>query len=130
MINLRTYEDFLSEGSNSNLTEIKPNKYLYHTSNPMSRDNISKEGLIVQGRSSSWLSDTKIEGKVIFAVNSDNKKDWWDSTYDDDIYRIDTTSLKNKWYVDPNFDSEAHRVITFENIPKKAIKIIYKGTGD
>lgn len=29
-------------------------------------------------------------------VNSDNKEDWWDSTYDDDIYKIDTTNLINK----------------------------------
>jgi len=130
MTNLRTYEEFLNEGYQSHLVEVKPNKFVYHTSNPMFRDKIAKEGLIVQGRSEAWLSDTKIDGKVIFAVNSDNKKDWWNSTFDDDIYRIDTTKLKNKWYVDPNFDLKDHRIITFENIPLKAIKIIYKGTGD
>jgi hypothetical protein len=130
MTTFKKYEDFLNEGLKSHLEEVKPNKYVYHTSNPIARDKISKEGLIVQGRSEAWLSDTKIDGKVIFAVNSDNKKDWWDSTYDDDIYKIDTTNLKNKWYVDPNFDLKDHRIITFENIPLKAIKIIYKGTGD
>jgi hypothetical protein len=127
---LKLFEEFINESKNSHLEEVKPNKYIYHTSNPRSRDAISKQGLIVQGRSDAWLSDTKIDGKVIFAVNSDDKKDWWDSTYDDDIYRIDTTNLKNKWYVDPNFDLKDHRIITFENIPLKSIKIIYKGTGD
>jgi hypothetical protein len=130
MRNLPIYEEWINESANSHLIEVKPNKFLYHTSNPTFRDNIAKEGLITKGKSETWLSDTHIEGEVIFAVNSDNKKDWWDSTYDDDIYRIDTTNLKNKWYVDPNFDLKDKRIITFENIPVKAIKIIYKGTGD
>ena len=53
--------------------------------------------------------------------------DWWDSTYDDDIYKIDTTGLNNKWYVDPNFDLEDNRIITFQKIPVDSIKLIYKG---
>jgi hypothetical protein len=110
--------------------EVIPNKYVYHTSNSIFRDNIAKEGLIPKGKSEAWLSDTKIDGKVIFAVNSDNKKDWFDSTYDDDIYRIDTTNLKNKWYVDPNFDLEDKRIITFKRIPLSSIELIYKGTGE
>ncbi len=130
MRNLNTYEEFLYENHNPHLTVVKPNKFVYHTSNPTFRDNIAKEGLITKGKSETWLSNTHIEGEVIFAVNSDNKKDWWDSTYDDDIYRIDTTDLKNIWYVDPNFDLKDKRIITFENIPAKAIKIIYKGTGN
>lgn len=120
--------DFLNENRNSHLVEVIPNRYVYHTSNPIFRDKISKEGLITKGKSESWLSDTKIHGKVIFAVNSDDKDDWWDSTYDDDIYRIDTTKLKNRWYVDPNFDLEDNRIITFENIPLNSIKLIYKGS--
>jgi len=115
---------------NDKLIMVKPNRFLYHTSNPIFRDKISKEGLIPQGKSEAWLSDTKIDGKVIFAVNSDDKEDWWDSTWDDDIYRIDTDKLKNKWYVDPNFDLEDKRIITFENIPLNAIKLIYSGSGD
>jgi hypothetical protein len=113
-----------------NLVEVEPNKYLYHTSNPIFRDNIAKEGLIPKGKSEAWLSDTKIDGEVIFAVNSDDKEDWFDSTYDDDIYRIDTTNLENKWYVDPNFDLEDDRIITFERIPIGSIELIYKGTGE
>ena len=79
-----TIREFLNENHNSHLVEVIPNKYVYHTSNPIFRDKISKEGLIQKGKSESWLSDTKIDGKVIFVVNSDNKEDWWDSTYDDD----------------------------------------------
>lgn len=124
-----TIREFLNENHNSHLLEVIPNKYVYHTSNPIFRDKIKKDGLIVKGKGETWLSDTNIDGEVIFAVNSDNKKDWWDSTYDDDIYRIDTTKLKNKWYNDPNFDLEDKRIITFENIPLNSIKLIYKGTG-
>jgi hypothetical protein len=123
-----TIREFLNENHNSHLVEVIPNKYVYHTSNPIFRDKISKEGLITKRKSESWLSDTKIDGKVIFAVNSDDKDDWWDSTYDDDIYRIDTTKLKNRWYVDPNFDLDDNRIITFENIPLNSIKLIYKGS--
>lgn len=128
------YKDFSRRESSSSkenlhLPEVIPNRYLYHTSNPMFRNKIVKQGLITKGKSESWLDDTKIDGKVIFAVNSDDKEDWWDSTYDDDIYKIDTSKLKNKWYVDPNFDLKNNRIITFENIPNDAIELIYKGTG-
>lgn len=124
-----TIREFLNENRNNVLMEVIPNKYVYHTSNPIFRDRISKEGLIVKGKSESWLSNTNIDGEVIFVVNSDNKEDWWDSTYDDDIYQIDTSNLNNKWYCDPNFDFEDKRIITFENIPSNSIKLIYKGTG-
>lgn len=126
---IKTYESFLNE-SNNHLIEVKPNNYVYHTSNPMFRDKIEKVGLIPQGKSDAWLSNTKIDGEVIFAVNSDDKKDWWDSTYDDDMYQIDTTLIKNKWYSDPNFDVEDKRMITFDPIPRNSIKLMYKGTGE
>lgn len=124
-----TIIDFLSENYNPNLIGVTPNKYVYHTSNPVFRDKISKEGLIVKGKGDTCLSNTKIDGEVIFAVNSNDKKDWWDSTYDDDIYKMDTTNLNNKWYNDPNFNSEDKRIIKFENIPLDSIKLMYEGTG-
>jgi hypothetical protein len=133
---------------NKHLKEIKPNKYVYHTSNPIFRDKISKEGLIPKGKSETWLSDTKIDGEVIFATNNDNTKEWFDSGYDDDIYKIDTNKIKNKWYLDPNFvddewveykgkyiklpnnNKEYDHIITFEKIPLDSIELIYKGTGN
>jgi len=130
MKEILTYEEFINEGSSSHLERVKTNRFVYHTSNPMFRDKISREGLIPKEKSEAWLSDTNIDGEVIFAVNSDNRKDWWDSTYDDDIYRIDTTGLKNIWYVDPNFKAADKRIITFEDIPLKSIRLIYKGSGN
>lgn len=134
MDKLKTYNQF-NDRYNSKLIEVIPNRYVYHTSNPIFRDKISEEGLIPKPKSESWLSDTKINGQVIFVVNSDDKKDWWDSTYDDDIYQIDTKNLKNKWYKDPNFinglyKSEYPAIITFDKIPYNSIKLIYKGTGE
>lgn len=120
-------QEFLNEQSeNTHLVEVIPNKYVYHTSNPFYRDKISKEGFVPKGESATWLSDTKINGKVIFAVNSDDKEDWWDSTYDDDIYKIDTSKLKNKWYGDPNFDLNDDCIITFEKMPINSGKLIYQ----
>ena len=132
MKNLHTFEEFLNElNHNSKLKQVKPNKYVYHNSNPFYRDKISKEGLIPKGKSETWLSDTKIDGEVIFATNSDDENEWFDSTYDDDMYRIDTSRLKNKWYLDPNFgDNDNPYIITFEKIPLSAIKLIKKGTGE
>lgn len=112
------------------LQPVKTGRFVYHTSNPIFRDQIAKAGLIPKGKSEAWLSGTNISGKVIFAVNSEDKTKWWDSTYDDDVYRIDTSNLKNKWFVDPNFDAEDNRIITFEPIPASSIELIYKGAGE
>jgi hypothetical protein len=115
-----------------NKTMVKPNTYVYHKSNPIFREKISLEGLVPKGKSETWLANTDIEGKVIFATNSDNQNDWFDSTYDDDIYQINTTKINNKWFLDPNFlwgDYKYKHIITFEPIPINAIKLIHKGTG-
>lgn len=124
-----TIQEFLNENYNSELIEMLPNTYVYHTSNPLFRDNISKEGLIPHGKGENWLSDTKIDGKVIFATNSDNSDDWVNWDYDDDIYRIDTTGLMNKWYYDPNFGHHSNYIITFDEIPASSIELIHEGTG-
>ena len=129
MKHIKLFEQFISE-KNSHLEEVNPKRYIYHTSNPVSREKIKKEGLIPMGKSETWLSNTNIDGKVIFAVNSENIDDKWDSTWDDDVYRIDTSKLSNKWYNDPNFNVKDNRIITFDPIPAKSIKLIYKGTGD
>lgn len=125
---VKNFKQFMNDNKKNHLVEVIPNKYVYHTSNPIFRDKISKEGLTPKSKGETWLSNTNIDGEVIFAVNSDDKEDWWDSTYDDDIYKIDTTNLNNKWYNDPNFDLEDKRIITFEKIPLNSIKLIYKGT--
>jgi hypothetical protein len=129
---MKTYREFIKENKyeNPHLVEVIPKRFVYHTSSPFLRDKISKEGLKPQGRSAAWLTTTNIKGKVIFAVNSEDKNDVWDSTYNDDIYKIDIQGLDNKWYYDPNFNIPSKYCITFQNIPKENIKLIYKGTGE
>jgi hypothetical protein len=130
-----TIKDLLRENFNKNLKEAKPNRYVYHKSVPIFRDKISKEGLIPQ-RGDQWLSDTKIDGKAIFVTNSDNPEDWFDSDYDDDVYKIDTSKITNKWFFDPNFEEGIYKtddndsLITLEKIPLEAIELIHKGTGE
>ena len=125
----KTIREFLKESNNENLEEVKPNRFVYHKSNPYFRELISKQGLLPKGKSDAWLTTTKIDAEVIFATNSDKPEDWFDSPYDDDIYRIDTKDLSNKWFKDPNFDSKSKHMVTFEKIPVSSIELIYKGTG-
>ena len=76
-----------------------------------------------------WLGDTKINGKVIFVSNSEDPDNWFDTTWDDDIFKIDTSDLGNKWFMDPNFNNDT-KLITFEKIPPEVITLIHKGTGE
>ena len=127
---VKNYTDWVFENFSQSYKEAKTNQYVYHASAPVFRDKIAKEGLLPQ-RGEQWLSDTAVEGKAIFATNSDDKKDWFDSGYDDDVYQIDTTKIDNKWYSDPNFAHSDHKhIFTFKEIPLSAIKLFHKGTGE
>lgn len=126
---MKYIKSFESIEFSEKLISVTPNRFVYHKSNPFFRDNISEEGLTPKGKSETWLSDTKINSEVIFATNSDNPDDWFNSTWDDDIYKIDTRGLKNQWFKDPNFTNGHHHIITPQSIPNSAIKLIYKGSG-
>lgn len=109
----------------------KINPYVYHTAHPKLRKRIEEKG-IEAFRGVQWMSDTPIKGKAVFATNSDNPQDWFDSTYDDDVWRIDTTKIPDvKWFDDPNFswDKKYKHIVTKNSIPRSAIKLIKKGTG-
>jgi len=123
--------DLLTEVK-SKLVAAKTNRFVYHKSNPSFRDQIGKIGLIPKGKSETWLSNTPISGKVIFVTDSDNEQDWFDSTYDDDIYKIDTSKLNSVFYYDPNFSwkKDYKHLITYEPIPASALELIYTGTGE
>jgi hypothetical protein len=78
------------------------------------------------------LSDTNIDGEAVFATDSSDPKDLFDSGWDDDLWRIDTRGLANRWYRDPNFlDYEDSRhVFTLDRVPAEAIELVYQGSGD
>ena len=116
--------------------EVTPEKYVAHSSNPVNRKNISITGLQVSlGECYSIYADSNYEKvdecvPAIFATNSLKKKDLFDSTYDDDIWVIDTEIAGVQWYKDAHFEGGDYKhIVTFENIPVDVIKLIYKGTG-
>ena len=112
--------------------EITPNDIVVHKSNPIFRDNIMSEGLKVKAGECYKIYvgyGTKCK-PAIFATNSTNKRAWFDSTYDDDIWFIDTTKIPNvKWYKDKHFESTKKHIVTFQDIPSEALTLHYEGTG-
>lgn len=116
--------------------KITPGRYVVHSSNPSNRDNISTTGLQVSlGECYLIYADSNYGEDeecvpAIFATDSLKKKDMFDSTYDDDIWVIDTERANVQWYKDAHFDGgDTKHIVTFEDIPVDAIRLIYKGTG-
>jgi hypothetical protein len=112
--------------------EIIPNEKVFHQSNPMFRNKIEEQGLKVKDGECYRIYvgyGTKCK-PAIFATNSSNKRAWFDSTYDDDVWQIDTTMIPEvKWFKDRHYESRSKHIVTFENIPRDAIKLIYEGSG-
>lgn len=116
--------------------EITPDKYVVHTSNPFNRDSIKEYGIrAVLGECYLIYADSNYGEEdecvpAVFATNSIKKKDLFDSTYDDDIWVIDTERAGVQWYKDAHFEGGDYKhIVTFEDIPVDAIRLIYKGTG-
>jgi len=112
--------------------EITPNKIVVHKSNPMFRDKILQDGLKVRaGECYKIYAGYGVKCKpAIFATNSTNKRAWFDSTYDDDVWEINTEMIPDvKWYKDRHYESRSKHIVTFQDIPKEAITLKYEGTG-
>ena len=105
--------------------EYVPGGSVVHKSNPVWRDNIKTTGLQVSvGECYQQYVGGDVECKeAIFATDSLEKKDMFDSTYDDDTWLIDTKCANVKWFKDKHFDlgpSDKH-IVTFENIPQNCL---------
>jgi hypothetical protein len=112
--------------------EITPNRIVIHKSNPKFRDIISNEGLKVRAGECYKIYAGYGEKCIpaIFATNSINKRASFDSTYDDDVWEIDTEMIPDvKWYKDKHYESSKKHIVTFENIPADAITLKHEGTG-
>ena len=116
--------------------EITPDKYVVHASNPSNRDSIKEYGIrAVLGECYLIYADSNYGEEdecvpAVFATNSVKKKELFDSTYDDDIWVIDTERANVQWYKDAHFDGgDTKHIVTFEDISEDAIRLIYKGTG-
>ena len=124
----KIFEDILKEDDDLKLVSVKPNQFIYHVSNPRFRESILKNGLIPQvgeQRYDDWGNDIK----AIFCTNATKVKHIWDSTYDDDIWKIDTVGLLNKWYLDSNFKyGKDFHILTFEPIPVQNLTLVYEGS--
>jgi len=120
--------DIIYEAFKSNA--VNTGRYLYHSSNPVNRYSIAANGLRPE-RGEQWMADTNIKGKAVFATDSEDRKDHFDSTYDDDFWRIDTNKCPEvRWMRDPNFDwGDYKHVYTKQAIPAHALELVHKGTG-
>jgi len=98
---------------------------VYHKSNPIFRMDIERFGLMVmKGDSYSCHSPENTEPPAIFG-NIDNS---YHSTFDDDVWLIDCSLINNEWFRDKECDNKC--VVTYDNIPRNVITLIYKGTGN
>jgi len=108
-------------------------RYVVHVSNPSWRDNIKLTGLqaSVGDCYQEYVGGDVECKKSIFATDSMEKKYWFDSTYDDDVWLIDTKCAGVTWYKDKHFKDSYYKyhIVTFENIPANCLKLIRKGTG-
>lgn len=115
--------------------EITPGKYVVHSSNKSNRDSIMDYGIrtglgdCYLTHAASEYSDEEECVPAVFATNSLKKRDMFDSTYDDDIWVIDTERANVQWYKDAHFDDKYKHIVTFDDIPRDSIKLIHKGTG-
>jgi hypothetical protein len=115
---------------------IIPNKFVYHKSPNTTRGSIQINGLktSVGDCYLSYMSHNRGISKcipAIFATNSKNPKKLFDTTYDDDIWQIDTSKIDNEWYEDANFygfKEKYPHIVTFDDIPPNALKLVYSGT--
>ena len=123
-------EDYSPAGKE--ITSDELNKLLVHKSNPKNRETIENNGLRVRTGEcyKTYVGYGEKCTPAIFATNSTNKRAWFDSTYDDDIWVIDSTKIPNvKWFKDKHYETTKKHIVTFQDIPKEAIKLIHSGTG-
>jgi hypothetical protein len=112
--------------------EITPNEIVVHKSNPIFRDKILEQGLRARAGECYRIYAGYGEKCIpaIFATNTTNKRAWFDSTYDDDVWFINTTKIPDvKWFKDRHYESKSKHIVTFRDIPKEAITLKYEGTG-
>jgi hypothetical protein len=116
--------------------EVTPGKYVVHSSSKSNRDSISEYGIrAVLGECYTIYADSNYGEDdecvpAVFATDSMKKKDMFDSTYDDDIWVIDAERAGVQWYKDAHFEGgDTKHIVTFEDVPVDAVRLIYKGTG-
>lgn len=104
-------------------------KYLYHKSSINNRTSILKDGLKPMVGDSYFCHWNCKEGLPPLIFLYDRCVLEYDSTYDDDIYRIDTNKLdKRRLTTDPDKNMKGCYVYSI-GIQPTSIDIIFQGTG-
>lgn len=136
MLEKDNFKDIYAASNSINLIPVAPEdipEYVYHVSNPYFRDSISKSGIkpsVGDSYKLHWedrLPADKLPPLVFLCCT-----DSYDSSYDDDRYRIHTTNLnKNDFVYDPDVNLGATEWICYKgNIPLDSIELIYEGSGE
>jgi len=105
-------------------------QYLYHKSSVINRESILCGGLKPQVGTSYFCHWNCKKGLKPLVFLYDKEIIEYDTTYDDDIYQIDTLQLDKRGFeLDP--DEGMIGCFTYDaEIPCSFCKIIYKGTGE
>lgn len=105
--------------------------YLYHKSPISCRKSIMKGGLVPSVGDSykaHWEDEENLKPYIFLYDHDSVRGGEYDSTYDDDIYRIDVSKLdKGHLHRDPDRSMRGCYVYD-EVIPKNAIELVYKGS--
>lgn len=109
-------------------TLIIPSRFIYHASHPNNRERILEKG-IEKYRGKQWIGDSPIKSDAVFATNSSLPTDWFDSTFDDDIWRIDAYGIDIEWFKDPHYNENYHHIYTLNSIPINLVTLVRVGTG-
>lgn len=107
--------------------KFEPKSRLYHKSNPKFRELIGEQGLTLQ-KGESYSIHSPEAPPAIFVYFGDI--DYYDSTYDDDIWEIDHKKIDQEFFIDLEICGDIQQaLVTYKPIPREAIKLIYEGTG-
>jgi hypothetical protein len=109
-------------------------RYVWHVSNKIHRESIAKTGLIPQTfEKSVWAQSPELYyPPAIFVNNHDNYDEWFhldeskyipSTTFETDVWRIDTSKLDLKWYLDLNKGGKSEYLYTKEMIPVESIQL-------
>ena len=119
---------------------IRPNRIVYHISDPKFRASIAQNGLQTKVGDSygDWVKGSGGNKAIpaIFATNSDlNSVTGGVSNFGGDVWAIDTTKINNQWYEDKHFSMYKDwginnpNIVTFENISSNALSLAHKPIG-
>lgn len=132
---IRLTENDLYNMVKSVLTEIYTNqnipKFLYHKSPYSIREKILQQGLIPKVGASyqaHWENELSLTPYIFLYDHNTIKNGEYDSTWDDDIWQIDTSKLDlSHLFNDPD-ELMIGCLVYDQPIPPSAIKLVYQGS--